>query len=277
MSDPLQLPSPLVSAEWLQEHMHVRILDVRAQEAFESAHIPGAQRVAFDQDLTGEAELGSGARRPLPAPADFAASMERVGLDESVVVIVDDARGSRAARLWWMLESLGLSCGVLDGGFAGWSAEHEAGLSGPPPAHSSKTFTARPWPKSHFANIDEVARAGTQALVLDGRSAARFHGAQSSLDPRPGHIPTALSAPWTANVSAEDGRLLPLPKLKSRFESLGLKTKSPVFLYCGSGVTACHNALVLRLLGVRPRVYVGSWSEWASDPARPVQSQPVQT
>ncbi|MFK7999787.1 MAG: sulfurtransferase [Polyangiales bacterium] len=270
MSDALNLPSPLVSAQWLQEHQQrVMVLDVRGAADFERAHIPGARRIAIDQDLTGEGVPGSGARRPLPPAADFAAAMGRVGVgNESVVIVVDDARGVRAARLWWMLESLGVSCGVLDGGVTSWRSEVEAGKNTPA---QSESFVSRPWPKSHFIEINEVAELRGQALVLDARSAARFYGGHSSLDPRPGHIPGALSAPWTENLSDEDGRILPLPELRNRYESLGFQTNSRVVLYCGSGVTACHNALVLQLLGGRPRVYVGSWSEWASDAARPVQ------
>jgi thiosulfate/3-mercaptopyruvate sulfurtransferase len=271
-----RLPSALIAADWLRAHIpDVRILDVRSAADYERAHIPGAQWVAFDRVLTGTPQP-SGARRPLPGAADFAASMKRVGIsDASVVVVYDDARGSRAARLWWMLDSLGLSCGVLDGGFASWNDECELGstrssLSAPP--LSPKTFTARAWPPSHFVDVDELAKKGDSALVLDARSSARFHGELSPLDPRPGHIPKALSAPWTENVSTKDGRLLPLPLLRTQFTSLGLRPDSEALLYCGSGVTACHNALVLRLLGVHPRVYVGSWSEWASDPARPIET-----
>lgn len=247
------------------------ILDVRGPADFERGHIRGAKCIALNEDLAGERRPDSGARRPLPAPADFAALMRRVGVrDDSLVIVVDDARGSRAARLWWMLDSLGVSCGVLDGGIARWRGELEAGQGKPAAASARETFVARPWPTSHFVDAEEVAHPAIGSLVLDARSAARFGGQESSLDPRPGHIPGARSAPWTENVSS-DGRMLPLAVLKSRFESLGLQKNTPVLLYCGSGVTACHNALALKLLGVRSRVYVGSWSEWASQPARPVQ------
>ena len=263
------LPSPLVSAAWLQAHMDdVRILDVRSMEDYQRTHIHGARWVSFDQ--LGTPSPHSGARRPLPAPVDFAALMNDVGVhDQSLVVVYDDERGSHAARLWWMLDSLGVSCGVLDGGIALWDGERESGLSRR--CEPSPAFTPRPWPRTHFIEADEVADDSQSALILDARSAARFGGQESPLDPQPGHIPNAQSAPWTANC-AEDGRLLPAPMLERRFGALGLEVGLPVHLYCGSGVTACHNALALRLLGVPARVYIGSWSEWASDPMRAVQN-----
>ncbi len=266
----MTLPSPCVSASWLQQHLEaVTILDVRAFDA-DAADEPTRDRIPYArwvpfEELDGPARPGRGGRRPLPEPEAFARTLNRVGVREGTsVVVYDDMRGSRAARLWWMLDSWDFDVAVLDGGFAAWSFSTASGLRS---ACTEGDVVARDWPRSHFVDADEVD--GRSHVLLDARGTDRFHGAPHKLDPVPGHMPGARSAPWTENVSDDDGCLLPLDALRTRFESLGALGETPVILSCGSGVTACHNALVHRQLGVSARVYVGSWSEWAAS-TRPI-------
>jgi thiosulfate/3-mercaptopyruvate sulfurtransferase len=271
------LPGPLVSCDWLYDHVgDVRVVDARfyldgrdAQAAYEAGHIPGAVRADLDRDLAGPPVEFLG-RHPLPAPEQFAATLSRLGIaHDSDVVVYDDASGSIAGRLWWMLDAIGVQAAVLDGGIDAWPGP----LSLEPVVPEPAEFAARGWPEERFAGADEVARAGSDPheLLLDARAHARFTGEESSpLDPRPGHIPGARSAPWAGNVDGESGRMLPVAELRARFADLGAEGRH-VVVSCGSGVTACHDLLALRLAGFDDvALYTGSFSGWSSDPARPV-------
>ena len=273
----------LVDAAWLAAHREsVVVADCRwylddrsGHEAYLAGHIPGAIWVDVDDDLADPA-TAEGGRHPLPSPARFAAAMARRGIgDDSHVVAYDDAGGSIAARLWWMLCSLGVRAAVLDGGFAAWEGELQAGPAAPTTPGS---FAERPWPSSHYVDTADVhpdARpAGT--LLVDARVAARFRGDDTTIDPRPGHIPGAVNAPWPDNLDLRTGRLRPPDALRSRFASLGAGDATRVVASCGSGVTACHDLLAMAVAGIGPlALYTGSWSAWSADPARPAALGPA--
>ena len=265
---------PVIEAAWLADHLFepgLTVVDVRwyldgrsGREAYDSGHIPGAVFVDLDAELSSPPSL-EGGRHPLPAPDAFAEVMRRCGVgDDTRVVAYDDAGGIIAARLWWMLDALGREAAVLDGGIQAWPRELARQSAAPQPAE----FTARRWPPDRLIDADGVeALLGSGTVIVDGRSAERFaHGA--SIDPRPGHIPGARSAPATGNLV--DGRFRPPDELADHYRGLG--ADGDVIAYCGSGVTACADLLGLRRAGLPDgRLFVGSWSAWGADPARPAE------
>jgi thiosulfate/3-mercaptopyruvate sulfurtransferase len=236
-----------------------------AREAYAAGHLPGAVLVDLEQVLSGPPSAQDG-RHPLPTPEVFAAGLTRAGIgDDDVVVAYDDAAGTVAARLVWMLRATGRSAALLDGGVRADDplATDRVVRAAAAPA------TARPWPAEALAALQDAADPA--AVVLDARPAERFAGAPDPLDPRPGHIPGARSLPCRESVDA-DGLLLPDDALRRRLADAGVDGATPVVSSCGSGVTACHTLLVLEHLGLPAgRLYVGSWSQWAADPDRPVE------
>jgi thiosulfate/3-mercaptopyruvate sulfurtransferase len=264
---------PLVDAAWLRDHRDaVVVADVRwylddrdGRTAYEAGHVPGAVFVDVDRDLAAPGSPAEG-RHPLPDPAAFAAAMGRVGIgDDDVVVAYDDQGGVMAARLVWMLRAIGHDAALLDGGIAAWDGPLETGAAHP----EQKRFTPTPWPDDRVASIDEAADTDSN-VVLDARQRERYLGEPNVLDPRAGHIPGARSLPARENVD-EAGRFLPIDELRRRLAAVGIdRADTPVVSSCGSGVTACHNLLVMEHAGVgHGRLYPGSWSQWAADPARP--------
>jgi thiosulfate/3-mercaptopyruvate sulfurtransferase len=267
---------PLVDAAWLREHRdEVRVVDVRwyldgrsGYEAYLSGHIPGAVWADIDGDLSAPAAPILG-RHPLPAPADLAAALGRLGIaDDDVVVAYDDASGSIAGRLWWMLDSLGVRAYVLDGGIETWIGALDRDT---PVTAEPAVFSERPWPSGRYVEAGEVDDVRREGALLDARSFGRFTGSEPSVDAVPGHIPGARSAPWTENVDRETGRFLPADVLRRRYTALGVEDGSRAIVSCGSGVNACHDLLALRIAGfTESALYVGSWSGWSSDGDRPV-------
>ncbi|HEY3522855.1 MAG TPA: sulfurtransferase [Candidatus Limnocylindrales bacterium] len=271
-------PSPLVSAERLAELLvdpsarpRVRPVDVRwklnapehGRLAFETGHVPGAIFLGLDTDLADPNGLGAPGRHPLPDPVAFARLLGDVGIgDDSYVVAYDDAGGTVAARLWWMLDDLGhREAAVLDGGIDAW-VEAGGELTAEPADWPATALHVRGrW--SRVVERDALrARLGEVRLV-DGRAVERYRGDTEPVDPVAGHIPTAISAPVTANL--ENGRLLPPAELRRGYESLGLAAAGPeVVVACGSGVNATHHALSMRLAGLAdPTLYAGSYSDWS--------------
>ncbi len=268
----------LISAADLDAHLDdpdLRIADVRwslaapaaGRVAYAAAHLPGAVFVDLDTVLT--APDGPG-RHPLPDPAAFAAALGALGIGRKHrVVAYDDAGGTVAARLWWMLDALGHPrTAVLDGGIAAWRA---AGLpltaeapAYPPVPEKERVDTggdAHTWPRT----IDRAAlipRLGALTL-LDARAPERYRGDTEPIDPVAGHIPTAVNAP-TASLLAPDGRFLAPDALAARFAALGAAGERPVVVACGSGVNACQLALAMRAAGLPgPLLYSGSYSDWS--------------
>jgi len=268
---------PFVDVSWLSDHEAV-IADVRSyfdgrvgRDVHRAGHLPGAVFVDLDEDLAAPATSEDG-RHPLPDPAAFAASMSRLGIgDGATVIAYDDAGGSIAARLVWMLRVLGHDAAILDGGIDAWTGELETGEVVPAPA----TFTAAPWPVDRVATVDDVraATADPTTTIVDARAAGRFTGeVESPLDPRPGHVPSARSFPWDGNIDPSTRRLRTVDALRDRFGPLAAHG-GDVIVYCGSGVTACHDVLALELAGADAvRLYPGSWSAWAADPDNPVET-----
>jgi thiosulfate/3-mercaptopyruvate sulfurtransferase len=270
--------SPTVTAEWLAEHLDsVIVADVRwsltdgpKRDDYRYGHIPGAVFVDLDRDLA-DPPTPTGGRHPLPDPQRFAQRLGALGIgDRNPVVAYDDASGSVAARLWWLLHTLGAPAAVLDGGLPAW----EGPLSRAEPDIHPVTRTVRPWPAGRFVDADGVA-GSSGVLLLDARSATRYRHGDPAIDPRPGHIPDARNAPWTDNVDHHTGQFLPRVDLRRRFSTLGAGPASRVVAYCGSGVTACHDLLALELAGMHDTaLFPGSWSAWAADPERPAVSGP---
>lgn len=236
--------------------------------AYRQAHLPGAAHLDLDTDLAGPP--GPDGRHPLPDPDVLQAALRRCGVgQDSPIVVYDDRASMAAARAWWTLRWAGLSrVRVLDGGLAAWRAAGRPVRSGPEPQRSPGTVTVRAGslPVLDAAATAELARSG---VVLDARAGERFRGEVEPIDPVAGHIPGALSAPTTENLDA-DGHFLPPAVLTERFAAFGLTPGGRAGTYCGSGVTAAHQALALALAGIDAVVYVGSWSHWVADPARPV-------
>lgn len=258
---------PVVSAAWLMDHPEAVIADVRwyldgrsGAEAYASGHLPGAVFMNLDEDLAGPPSAEQG-RHPLPDPEDFASTMVDAGIsDDSIVVAYDDAGGFAAGRLVWMLRALGVDAALLDGGLPAWP--DELTTDPPEPDDRDVTFGIRGWGAEVVASIDEAC---TGPLVIDARAAERYRGnGGPAIDARPGHIPGAISAPMTGNLTA-DGRFRSPDELRARFAALGIEDATGVIAYCGSGVSACHNLLAMEYAGLgQGRLFPGSWSQYAA-------------
>jgi thiosulfate/3-mercaptopyruvate sulfurtransferase len=258
----------------------IRIVDVRwalgapdaGRERYAEAHIPGAIFLDLETDLSDPAVEDRG-RHPLPDPRAFAERLGRAGIgDEHFVVAYDDAGGTVAARLWWMLDDLGhAAVAVLDGGVDAWLA---AGLP---------VTTAVPEPPAAALHLRDrwtrvtdrpalKARLGS-VVLLDGRAPERYRGETEPVDPVAGHIPTARSGPVLDNLGGA-GTFLEPGALRARFADLGAAGKAEVVTSCGSGVNACHHALAMRVAGLpAPILYEGSYSDW-SRAGEPVATGP---
>jgi thiosulfate/3-mercaptopyruvate sulfurtransferase len=259
----------LVDPRWVQAHPEARLVDLRwtakgppAKQKYEEGHLPGAAFVDLDEDLS---RPGGPGRHPFPGEEQFARVLSRLGIGpDTPVVVYDEGHSSFAARFWFMLRAYGHRlAAVLDGGMRAWT---EAGLplsrEAPriPPAPVRKLTLDR----SRLADVDEVQ--ARKAVVLDARAPERYRGEVEPLDRKAGHIPGALNAPWAANLNAAQ-RFRPPQELRQLYEQYGAN----VIVSCGSGVTACHDALAIELAGLPPpRLYVGSFSGWLEDPARPI-------
>ncbi len=237
--------------------------------AYEAGHLPGAVWVDLDHSLAAHGLPATEGRHPFPTPAAFAAAMGALGIgDDTVVVAYDDTGGMTAGRLVVMLRMLGHDAALLDGGLAAWPGPLATGWVEPAPT----TLTTRPWPAHRLAGADEAAaHPASGGVLIDARAHRRFTGELAQVDPRPGHIPGARSAPWDA-VLGPDGRLRPVAELRAHYAALGIDDTTEVVASCGSGVSACMNLLALELAGLAPaRLFVASWSGWSADPDRPAE------
>ncbi|MEU0334599.1 sulfurtransferase [Streptomyces sp. NPDC006193] len=236
--------------------------DGRAEYA--AGHIPGAVFVDLDRELAGAP--GVRGRHPLPDLAEFGAAMRRAGVTSGrPVVVYDGGQGWAAARAWWLLRWTGHpDVRVLDGGLPAWRGE----LSTRAPAPAEGDFEPSPG-AAGLLDADAAAELARTGVLLDARAGERYRGEVEPIDRVGGHIPGAVSAPTTENVGP-DGRFLPAAELKDRFKALGVSEDTEVGVYCGSGVSAAHEVLALAVAGIPAALYVGSWSEWSSDPSRPV-------
>lgn len=256
---------PFVDVAWLADHRaEIRLTDVRLyldqtdpRAAYDAGHLPGAVFVDGHHDLSAPASDALG-RHPLPTPEAFAATLGRLGIDGTrPVVAYDDRSGVSAARLVWMLRATGYDAALLDGGLDAWTGPLETD----PTVPDAVIATPVPWPADRLATLQDAL--GPAQVVLDARPAERYAGAPDDLDPRAGHIPGARSLPCRENLGS-DGTLLPDDILRQRFARVGVTTDASVVSSCGSGVTACHNLLVMEHLGLAPgRLYPGSWSQYS--------------
>lgn len=236
-------------------------------------HIPGAIYADLDKDMSATIIPGETGRHPLPDAAVFAATVARWGIDDAVqVVAYDDAGGMIAGRVWWLLRWLGHErVAVLDGDWRAWLREGRDVRTGDE-VRDPRDFTARVQSEMVISAEEIVAELGSRRLqLLDARARDRFRGENETLDAKAGHIPGARPAPYTENVD-EQGYFLPPEKLRAQFAAAAQGAAGrDVVVYCGSGVTAAHNCLAMVHAGLdAPRLYPGSWSEWITDPARPI-------
>jgi thiosulfate/3-mercaptopyruvate sulfurtransferase len=272
----------LISTEELAQHLgdsDFVIVDCRhnladtaaGENAYRQAHIPGAHFLHLDRDLSG-VKTGRNGRHPLPEVGALASALGRIGIDASKqVVAYDQNTGMWASRLWWLLRWLGHErVAVLDGGVDKWVAERRP-LSAELPAQRESTFTPKPAPLN--VSAEEVLRhLGEGGMtILDARAPERYRGDMEPIDPVAGHIPGAINRPYTVNLTPQ-GTLKAPAALRHEFEAqLAGRDPASVVHHCGSGVTACHNLLAMAVAGLPgSRLYPGSWSEWCSDPSRPI-------
>jgi thiosulfate/3-mercaptopyruvate sulfurtransferase len=236
---------------------------------YEAEHIPGAHWVDLERDLSDPP--GAGGRHPLPDPARFQAAMRAIGVRADRAVVAYDADSSlAAARLWWLLTDSGHEAvRALNGGLAAWRAAGLATESGPAHPVESGDFVARPGRRAQLTADDiGVDLTGDRQLrLVDVRAPERYSGESEPIDPVAGHIPGAVNLPTTGNLDAE-GRFLDESVIARRFADAGVDTEA--VLYCGSGITAAHALLALESAGLTGAIYAGSWSDWITDPRRPV-------
>ena len=270
-------PGPLVTAGQLAAELAgpgaPTVLDCRwtlaggaDRDGYGKGHLPGAVFVDLDRALA--APPGAGGRHPLPAPEAFQAAMRRAGVrDDRPVVAYDQGEPGGAARAWWLLGWFGHpDARVLDGGLGAWVA---AGLpvttetADPDPGD----FTARPGGRS-LLDAAGAARLAAAGVLLDARAPARYQGLEEPVDPVAGHIPGARNAPMADLVG--DHGLVPPASLRRLLDRHGARPGTPVGVYCGSGVVAAHVVLACEVAGIPASLYAGSWSDWVTDPSRPV-------
>ena len=276
--------NPIITANQLEELINegsdVLICDCRFDltnakagfEMYKTAHITGAIYVNVDQDLSGK-KTGSNGRHPLPSPEEWAKTRQGLGIaNHTHVVAYDSHGGTFASRLWWMLRSIGhASVQVLDGGLDAWNGSFSSVGRAPKP------LSAMPeaYPYQGVVLIDEMEKnIATQErkMVIDARAPDRFGGENETLDPVGGHIPGATNRCFKENLVA--GKFKSPELLYKEFVLLiGQQKPGTIIHSCGSGVSACHNLLAMEAAGLSgSRLHVGSWSEWCSDPKRPIET-----
>ncbi|MFJ4026587.1 sulfurtransferase [Paenarthrobacter sp. NPDC089989] len=269
----------LIDAAGLQRRLEAGertvLLDVRwvlgrtdGHSEYVAGHVPGAVFVDLPTELADHAQPSRG-RHPLPSAARFQEAARRWGINDGDTVVAYDNSGSMAAaRVWWMLRNAGVSSVyLLDGGLAAWRAAGNRVEAGEVTPDVGRVTLG----DGEMATIGEgeAARWHGDRLLLDARAGERYRGEVEPIDPRAGHIPGAVSAPTTANVTAE-GTFLPAAELRERFEDLGVGASSAVAVYCGSGVTAAHQIAALEIAGFQAALFPGSFSQWSNNDANPV-------
>ena len=249
---------------------------VEGREKYSAGHIPGARYADLDHDLSSPKQADTG-RHPLPDFDDFVGWLREKGVNrDSQVVVYDDVGGVIAGRLWWMLRILGhRDVAVLNGGWKAWTrAGHAVSTDVPEPAAGDVEGSPASDRWVATAEIEQLLKNPDKRVpIIDARAAPRFRGEKEPIDPRAGHVPGALNRPCDKNLD-EQGLFLPPDRLKQDFEGLLAGADAGEVIHmCGSGVSACHNILAMELAGWPvARLYVGSWSEWITDPAREIQT-----
>lgn len=270
--DAATLAAHLDDPNWLVVDVRHQLADTTyGERLYAEGHLPGAVFLHCDRDLSGPT-TGRNGRHPLPAQDKLAKRLGEIGIgSDTQVVVYDDVQGMIAGRLWWLLRWLGHdSVALLDGGFQAWQAAGGA-LATTLPASRAASFVSQL--NDNAVNADYVrAFLETSRLhLVDARSPDRFRGENETMDPVGGHIPGAVNRFFRENLQA-DGRFKSAAELRAEWLAvLAGATPEQVVHQCGSGVSACHNMLAMEIAGLSgSRLYAGSWSEWCSDPARPV-------
>lgn len=244
------------------------------QESYLESHIPGAVYADLESDLSMPASAAGG-RHPLPSTEQLTATFSKLGIDRSVLVVAYDSRGGGfAARLWWCLRYLGHDhVAVLDGGYPAW-LEHDLPIRDGEESRPPRIFQASPRPEMRIDAAEvKLFLEHPEGLIIDSRAPERYSGEEEPLDPVAGHIPGAVNRFWEHNLDPT-GMLLPPDTLHACFMQLfGERNSDPLIVYCGSGVTACHNILAMEVAGIKgARLYAGSWSQWCTDSDNPTVS-----
>jgi len=267
------LLSQLTNPNWIVIDCRFDITDAEAgRRVYRVSHITGAHYAHLDEDLSGPVTAQSG-RHPLPDPDVLCDKLGTWGVTPgSQVVVYDAASGAMAARLWWLLRWLGhRKVAVLDGGWQRWQAQAYPRQQAAPVGLASHY----PGKASHagWLDSDQVLHALEQneIVLLDARAAERFEGRAEAVDPVAGHVPGAINRPLQLNLDNK-GCFKPAAQLRQEYEALLTgRAATEVVHMCGSGITACHNQLAMEIAGLGgSSLYVGSWSEWIRDPARPL-------
>ena len=275
---PTELVPHLSEPYWIVVDCRFALADPnQGRASYEAFHIPGSVYAHLNDDLSGPIHIGVTGRHPLPTPEAAAATFGRLGIAPGMqVVAYDDAGGAlAAARLWWMLRWLGHdAAAVLDGGWQRWQRENLPIKTGKE-SRPVQNFIHRPRPEIVVSTDQvEAIRHKSTYKLFDARAAERFRGENETIHPVAGHIPGAISAPYAENLTSE-GVFRSPEELRARFTALlGSVPIENVVMYCGSGVTANHNLLALQIAGLgEAKLYPGSWSEWITDPKRPVEKR----
>jgi thiosulfate/3-mercaptopyruvate sulfurtransferase len=273
------LAEHLIDSSWLIADCRYNLNDETWGGAeYDAGHIPGAMFVSVAHDLAGP-RSGVNGRHPLPTVEAMAVTFGRLGITDGIqVVAYDQEAGTFASRLWWMLRYLGHDAvAVLDGGFAKWTRERRP-VRGGQERRQPARFTARVRQEMHVTVDEALAHLGDPSVLLvDARSPDRYAGKPDPLDRVYGHIPGARNRYYRHNVT-DAGTMRSAGELKADFEQvLGGTPASHTVMYCGSGITACHNLLAMEHAGLHGgRLFAGSWSEWESDPNRPVETTAIE-
>lgn len=241
--------------------------DQYGRSRYAENHIPTAQYANLSQQMSAAVRPGITGRHPLPGKESFLQQIRKWGItSDSIVVAYDDSNGVYASRLWWMFRWLGhANVLVLNGGIQAWI---EAGneLTREIPQYTQSDFQIMP---SLTLSIEADGVLSDSGLLTDARELPRFRGEIEPIDPVAGHIPGASCLPFAENIEA--GKFKSADELRQRFNDAGIENGTHVTCYCGSGVTAAHNILALVHAGFpEPTLYAGSWSEWITDPERPI-------
>ncbi len=273
--DSARLAEHLQDSEWIVFDLRFSLTDQDyGRRAYAAGHVPGARFLDVEQDLSGPVTPATG-RHPLPDAAELVEKLGAWGVgDGSQVVVYDDAGGGYAVRLWWLLRWLGhRSVALLDGGFPDWVSAEQP-VSRALPRRPRRRFTGQRDDTLWLAGGDmEQALGSSRYRVFDARSCERFRGEVEPVDPVAGHIPGAVSMPYSDNLDSQ-GKFRPADALKKRFQAkMGGVAPENVIHMCGSGVTAVHNMLAMEIAGLPgSRLYPGSWSEWIRRGHRPVRA-----
>lgn len=273
----------IVSADDLLAHLNDPkwvIVDCRhllqdfgaGKRLYDAAHIPGAFFASVEHDLAGP-KTGKNGRHPLPEPERFAAFLRELGVNADTQLVAYDAGADMfAARFWFLARYIGHDAtAVLDGGFAAWAGTGKPVSTDTPARPGNGTITAQPHPEFAVSVHDVLQALDTNAFTLiDARGADRFAGKNETIDPIAGHIPGARNRPFRSNYAGPFGQMKSPEQLRLEFETIGVAPHRIVH-QCGSGVSAAVNMLAMEHAGLGgTRIYPGSWSEWCSDPSRPM-------